>query len=107
MTLCEPDGSTRPLHVTPVGPTGFHLGTGGYFGWKGRVLGQWAGDLVVDGEHVTGVDQPEVARQVHQLRDLLVRVEDPVGGGTGLGNIETMAIGAFPDLGLTAEGSFL
>ena len=107
MTLCQPDGSTRPLHITPVGPTGFHLGTGGYFGWKGRMLGQWAGELVVDGEHITGVDEPEMAHQVHQLRDLLVRVEDPVGGGTGLGNMETMAIGAFSELGLTAEASFL
>jgi hypothetical protein len=38
---------------------------------------------------------------------LLVRVEDPVGGGVGVGNAETFAFGAFPDLGLTAENSFL
>jgi hypothetical protein len=107
LTLHGSDGGVRPLHIQPVSDTGFHLGTGGYFGWKGRVLGQWAGDLVVDGEHVSGVDTPAVAREVHQLRDLLVRVEDPVGGGTGLGNLETMAIGAFPELGLTAEASFL
>jgi hypothetical protein len=44
---------------------------------------------------------------LHQLRDLLVRVEDPVGGGTGLGNAETFALGAFPERGLTAENSFL
>ena len=62
--------------------------------------GQWSGALLVDGEHITGCDQPEVAREVHQLRDLLVRIDDPVGGGTGFGNIETMAIGAFPELGL-------
>jgi hypothetical protein len=107
VTLVDTDGSARPLRVTPVGPTGFHLGTGGYFGWNGRMLGQWVGELVVDGEHVTGLDRPDVARQVHQLRDLLVRVEDPVGGGTGLGNIETLAVGAFDDLGLTADASFL
>jgi hypothetical protein len=107
VTLVGHDGSTRPLTVTPVGDTGFHLGTGGYFGWNGRVLGQWAGDLVVDGEHVRDVDRPDVAQQVHQLRDLLVRVDDPVGGGTGLGNIETLAVGAIPELGLTAETSFL
>ena len=108
VTLVDTDRSTRPLRVSPVGPTGFHLGTSGYFGWNGRVLGQWAGDLVVDGEHLTGLDQPDVARSVHQLRDLLVRVEDPVGGGTGLGgNIETLAVGAFPELGLSAESSFL
>jgi hypothetical protein len=48
-----------------------------------------------------------VARRVHQLRDLLVHVEDPVGGGQGLANIETMCLGAFPDKGLTRENSFL
>jgi hypothetical protein len=31
-----------------------------------------------------------------------VRVEDPVGGGVGLGNAETFVLGAFPDRGLTA-----
>jgi len=36
-----------------------------------------------------------------------VRVEDPVGGGAGLGNAETFALGAFPERGLTAENSFL
>ncbi len=107
VTLHDTDGSTRPLAVTPVADTGFHLGTGGYFGWKGWVLGHWAGDLMVDGEHLAGVDTPEVARQVHQLRDVLVRVEDPVGGGSGLGNIETMMVGAFPELGLSADNSFL
>lgn len=55
----------------------------------------------------TDADKPETARELHQLRDLLVRVEDPVGGGTGLGNAETFALGAFPERGLTAENSFL
>ncbi len=107
VTLHDADGTSRSLRIEPVAATGFHLGTGGYFGWKGRVLGQWAGELVVDGEHLTGLDTPETAREAHQLRDLLVRVDDPVGGGTGLGNIETLAVGAFPDLGLSAEASFL
>jgi hypothetical protein len=107
VTLIDTDGTTRPLRITPVSDTGFHLGTGGYFGWNGRILGQWAGELVVDGEHLRGVDEPDMARQVHQLRDLLVRVEDPVGGGSGLGNIENLAVGAFPDRGLTADASFV
>jgi hypothetical protein len=107
LTLVDTDGSTRPLTITPVGDTGFHLGTAGYFGWNGRMLGQYGGELVVDGEKVERCDTPEVARQVHQLRDLLVRVDDPVGGGSGYGNLETMAVGAHPDLGLTAEASFL
>lgn len=109
LTLVDTDGTTRPLTVRPVSDTGtgFYLGPAGYFGWKGRILGQWAGDLVVDGEHLKDLDDPAVAREVHQLRDLLVHVEDPVGGGRGLGSIETMVVGAFPDLGLTAEASFL
>jgi hypothetical protein len=52
-------------------------------------------------------DKPENALELHQLRDLLVRVEDPIGGGVGLGNAETFALGAFPERGLTAENSFL
>ena len=50
---------------------------------------------------------PRTPARLHQLRDLLVRVDDPVGGGTGLGNAETFALGAFPERGLTAENSFL
>jgi hypothetical protein len=37
------------------------------------------GDLKVDGNHVSDCEKPEVARELHQLRDLLVRVDDPVG----------------------------
>jgi hypothetical protein len=50
---------------------------------------------------------PSWTRQVHQLCDLLVHVEDPVGGGSGLGNIETLAVGPFPQLCLTEANSFL
>jgi hypothetical protein len=71
------------------------------------VYGQWVGDLKVEGSHVTDCDKPEHARELHQLRDLLVCIDDPVGGGTGLGNAETFAMGAFPERGLTAENSFL
>jgi hypothetical protein len=56
---------------------------------------------------VTDSDHPKNARELHQLRDLLVRVEDPVGGGSGVGNAETFALGAFPERGLTPENSFL
>jgi hypothetical protein len=71
------------------------------------VYGQWVGEERIEGNHVTDCDKPENARHLHQLRDLLVRVEDPVGGGVGLGNAETFALGAFPERGLTAENSFL
>jgi hypothetical protein len=107
ITLIDTDGSKRPLTITAAGPTGFHLGTAGYYGWNDWVYGQWVGDLKVEGSHVTACDKPENARQLHQLRDLLVRIDDPVGGGTGLGNAETFALGAFPERGLTNENSFL
>jgi hypothetical protein len=103
ITLLAGDGSSRPLIVAPVSDTGFALGTAGYFGWNGRMLGQWAGPLVVDGEHLSGIDSPEMAKQVHQLRDVLCRVDDPVHGGAGFANVETMALGEWPELGLTAE----
>ena len=70
-------------------------------------LGQWVGDERIEGNHVADTDKPENARKLHQLRDLLVHVDDPVGGGTGFGNAETFALGAFPERGLTAENSFL
>jgi hypothetical protein len=107
VTLIDTDGTKRPLTITAAGPTGFHLGTAGYYGWNDWVYGQWVGEEKVEGNHVIGADKPENARELHQLRDLLVRVEDPVGGGTGLGNAETFALGAFPERGLTAENSFL
>ncbi|BBY37790.1 hypothetical protein MMAN_19240 [Mycobacterium mantenii] len=107
ITLIDGDGTKRPLTLSAAGDTGFHLGTGGYYGWNDWVLGQWVGDLKIEGNHVDDCDDPATARKLHQLRDLLVRVEDPVGGGTGFGNIETFALGAFPEIGLTEENSFL
>ncbi len=107
VTLLESDGTTRALTLKPVGPTGFHLGTAGYFGWGGRPAGKFTPDEIVSGEKLQGLDQPEVACQAHQLRDLLVHIEDPVGGGTGLANIETIVLGAFPDKGLTERHNFL
>ena len=71
------------------------------------MYGQWVGDERVEGNHITDADKPENARQLHQLRDLLVRVDHPIGGGSGLGNAETFALGAFPERGLTEENSLL
>lgn len=107
ITLIDSDGTKRPLSISAAGPTGFHLGTAGYYGWNDWVYGQWVGELKVEGNHVTDCDHPATARKLHQLRDLLVRVEDPVDGGVGLGNAETFALGAFPEKGLTEENSFL
>ncbi|BBZ41026.1 hypothetical protein MCNS_40890 [Mycobacterium conspicuum] len=107
ITLIESDGTKRPLSIRAAGDGGFHLGTAGYYGWNDWVYGEWVGELRVEGNHITDCDEPATARKVHQLRDLLVRVEDPVGGGVGVGNIETFALGAFPEIGLTQQNSFL
>lgn len=100
------DGSARPLRITALGDTGFHLGTGLYFGFDGHWHGEWRGDLHVDGEHIPDCSDPATARRVHQIRDNLVRVEDPVGGGAGLGNLQSIFAGPHPDLGLTEANSF-
>jgi hypothetical protein len=100
------DGSARPLRITALGDTGFHLGTGLYFGFDGHWHGQWRGDLHDDGEHVADCSDPATARRVHQIRDNLVRIEDPVGGGVGVGNLQSIFAGPHPELGLTEEQSF-
>ena len=37
------------------------------------------------------------------MRDNLVRVDDPVGGGIGYGNLQSIFAGPHPELGLTEE----
>ena len=101
------DGSARPITVTALGDTGFHLGTGLYFGFDGHWHGEWRGDLHVDGEHLADCTDVDTAHRIHQMRDNLVRVDDPVGGGTGYGNLQSIFAGPHPDIGLTEEASFL
>lgn len=101
------DGSARPLTVTALGDTGFHLGAGLYFGFDGKWHGQYRGELHVDGEHLADCSHPDTARRVHQMRDNLVRVDDPVGGGTGYGNLQSIFAGPHPAVGLTEAASFL
>jgi hypothetical protein len=101
------DGSARPLTVTALGDTGFHLGTGLYFGFDGHWHGEWRGDIHVDGEYIPDCTDPATARRIHQMRDNLVRVDDPVGGATGYGNLQSIFAGPDPDIGLTQEASFL
>jgi hypothetical protein len=101
------DGSSRPLTVTALGDTGFHLGTGLYFGLDGHFHGEDRGALHVDGEHVADCTEPATARRLHQIRDNLVRVEDPVGGRVGVGNMQTIFSGPHPDAGLTEDASFM
>jgi hypothetical protein len=100
------DGSERPLRVEAVSDTGFHLGAGLYFGLDGHWHGQWRGPLHVEGEYTPDCTDLRTAHRLHQLRDCVVRVEDPVGGGVGWGNLEALAFGPHSDLGLTAESSF-
>ncbi len=107
LTMTMTDGSLRPLALTPVSETGFHLGTGLYHGFDGMSHGQWRGRLHVDGEHLADCSDPAVARRVHQHRDCVIRVEDPVGGGIGIGNLQSIVLGADDAMGLTAEASFL
>ena len=101
------DGSARPITVTPMGDTGFHLGTGLYFGFDGHWHGEWRGDLHVDGEHIADCTDVETAHRIHQIRDSLVRVDDPVGGGAGCGNLQSIFAGPHPEIGLTEEASFM
>ncbi len=101
------DGSPRPVTITAFGDTGFHLGTGLYFGFDGHWHGEYRGALHVDGEHISDCTDRATARRIHQLRDNLVRVEDPVGGGVGVGNLQSIFAGPHPDDGLTEEASFM
>lgn len=106
LLLTMADGTTRPLHIEIAHDTGFHLGTGLYFGFDGHHHGGWRGAAHTDGERFTDCSDPTTARRVHQMRDTVVRVSDPVGGGTGVGNWQPMITGPFPHLGLDAESSF-
>jgi hypothetical protein len=101
------DGTSRTFVVEVPTSTGFHLGTGLYFGFEGKYHGQWRGALDVSGEHVTDCADPTVARRLHQHRDAVVHLRDESTGTRGWGNAQTIVIGAFPELGLTAEQSFV
>ncbi len=101
------DGTEHTYRIAPVSGTGFHLGTGLYGGFEGHYHGEWRGELHVDGEHITGCDTVEVARRIHQHRDCIVSVEDLGDGSTGIGTLQSNAVGPHPELGLTAEASFI
>jgi len=98
-------GQTRTLEIEPASDTGFHLGTGLYFGFKGHRHGQWHGPQHIDGERYADVSTRETAREVHQLRDCVIRCRE--GDAVGYGIFESMVIGEHPRYGLTRESSFL
>jgi hypothetical protein len=100
------DGSARRFELEVPTSTGFHLGTGLYFGWHGHHHGAWRGQLHVDGERLPDCSEPALARELHQVRDTFVHVRDLDTGAEGWGNCQPMITGAHPGLGLTAESSF-
>ena len=101
------DGTDRPVTVEAIGDTGFHLGAGLYFGLDGHHHGEWRGPLLIEGEHLADCTDPVTARRIHQIRDAVMRVDDPVGGGTGWCNFQTAVVGAWPDHGLDEASSFI
>jgi hypothetical protein len=107
ITCTMSDGTTRPLEVEVVSDTGFHLGAGLYFGFDGHHHGEWRGELHVDGERIADCSTVKSSRRLHQIRDTVIRVDDPVGGGIGWGNCQPIITGDHPDLGLAGETSFM
>ena len=100
-------GASRTLQIETVSDTGFHLGAGLYFGFDGHHHGEWRGELAVDGEHIANCAAPAMARRLHQIRDTVIHVVDPVGGGEGWGNCQPIITGGDDDLGLSADDSFM
>ncbi len=101
------DGSARPITVEALGDTGFHLGGGLYFGLDGHHHGEWRGAAHVDGEHFDDCTDATAARRLHQIRDAVLRVDDPVGGGNGWCNFQTTIAGAWPEEELDEDTSFV
>lgn len=101
----EQDGRERTLKVEVVGETGFHLGTGLYFGYKGFHHGSWRGELHVEGEYIADCSQFEVAKEIHQIRDCIICVTD--GDAVGWANYQTIILGEWPGLALTKDSNFI
>jgi hypothetical protein len=101
------EAGPRPLDFETVSDTGFHLGAGLYFGFDGHHHGEWRGNLHVDGERIDDCSEPTMARRLHQIRDTVVHVHDPVGGGEGWGNCQPIITGGDERLGLSADESFM
>jgi len=101
------DGSDRPIIVEAAGDTGFHLGAGLYFGFDGHHHGEWRGPLHVDGEHIADCTTADSARRLHQIRDTVMYVDDPVGLGRGWCNFQTAIVGGWPEADLDESSSFV
>jgi hypothetical protein len=94
-------GKTRTFEIEAVSDTGFALGTGLYYGFKGRHQGKWVGEEFNDGEKYEDIADPEILKEVHQIRDIPVKVRE--GDAEGYGIYESIAYGQFPKWGLTGE----
>ncbi|MEZ5371277.1 MAG: hypothetical protein R2704_00690 [Microthrixaceae bacterium] len=106
ITATMADGSTRRFSVEVPTDTGFHLGAGLYFGWKGHHHGEWRGELHTDGERLTDTSDAGLVRDLHQIRDTAVVVTDLDTGARGVSNMQPLVAGEHPELGLDAAGSF-
>lgn len=100
MLLVMKDGSQRPIDIEIAGESRVCLGAGLYSGYKGHYHGEARGKLHVEGEHIENTADPAICEDLHQLRDILIRVSDPVTGGTGWGILNTEIVGAWDELGL-------
>ena len=99
------NGAQRMLKIEVVSDTGFHLGTGLYFGYKGQHHGQWRGPQHVDGEYIECCTEPNQVKELHQIRDCIIKITD--GTNIGYANYQTVVTGAWPELGLKQESSFM
>jgi hypothetical protein len=98
-------GKTREVEIEAAGDTGFHLGTGLYFGFKGQRHGIHLGPDHEDGERYDDVSSHETSREVRQLRDCVIKVRE--GEAVGYGIFESIVVGEHEQYGLRREDSFL
>ncbi|MBI4697131.1 MAG: hypothetical protein HY749_24260 [Gammaproteobacteria bacterium] len=97
------NGETNALDIEVMGESGFYLATALYLGFEGRKHGNWRGLLHVDGERIADITVPgKRKRLATAVRDTIVRVRD--GNASGYGLFEPIVLGAWPELGLTADG---
>lgn len=97
-------GERRVVEVEAVGDSGFFLRTSGYGSWKGHRHGSWQGKLHVDGEYIADCREPQILRNLGQLRDRPVRVRD--GDAEGYGIFESIITGVWPELALDADSDY-
>lgn len=98
-------GEQRTLIIEVVSDTGFHLGTGLYFGLDGKHHGQWRGELHTEGEYFADCSELETAKRVHQIRDCIIKITD--GDAVGFSNYQTVVNGEWESLGLDGDSSFI